>query len=477
MSTDVNMSIHNSTIQNLERGVLERVFFVKNDEGKYIAPPKPVEDIFRIRLGYFADLLLPHLPPTSEYSYDEFVETYSGRKKTVYTNAVKSLRVKPLNDRDSTLTVFLKAEKTNLSAKPDPPARIISPRNPRYNVEVGCYLKKMEHALYKGIKNVFGETTISKGLNSQQVGHLLETKWNRYSDPVAVGLDAVRFDQHISKAALEFEHNIYNRYWKCPKLRKLLLAQLNNRCFGTVLDGKLKYKTVGGRMSGDMNTGMGNCLIMCAMIHAYMKSLGVRKYSLINNGDDCVVIFEKRFLTRFSASLGRWFLAMGFNIKAEEPVYVLEQIEFCQTKPVWTPEGYIMVRNPKTAIAKDCISVKPLDNHKTYERWVSSVGQCGMSLTGGIPIFQNFYLSLTKAGRGRKIIENETTMEGGLYIMSKGMKREKQVVHSRTRFSFYLAFGILPDLQECIEEYYDQVTPYFNKTEASRLPDCPVWWI
>jgi hypothetical protein len=483
MSTDVNMSIHNNNIQNLERAVLERVFFVKRlnpktNKEEFMFPPVPKENVFKERLSYFEELVVRNMSPTTPYSYDGFVDTYKGRKHTIYANAVESLRVKPLDfRRDSDIKVFIKAEKTNLTEKPDPVPRVISPCNTRMNVEIGCYLKKIEHQLYKSIKYIFRETTISKGLNALQTARLIETKWKKFHHPVAVGLDAKRFDEHVSTEALQFEHRIYNKFWKCPKLRKLLSTQLRSRCFGFCPDGKLKYVVDGRRMSGAMNTGLGNCVIMCAMVHAYMKSTGIRKYSLINNGDDCVVIFEKRHLLKFSVSLESYFLDFGFSMTVEEPVYILEQIVFCQAQPVWTPDGYIMVRQPKIAIAKDCICVKPLNNNKTYDRWVGSVGKCGMSLSGGIPIMQNFYNSFIRASNGAKEIINELTLESGLAIMAKGMHRNFSYICEQTRFSFYLAFNILPDMQIELENYYDSNTPCFRNLSKSNYPSVPVWWI
>jgi hypothetical protein len=51
---------------------------------------------------------------------------------------------------------------------------------------------------------------------------------------------------------------------------------------------------------------------------------------LANNGDDCVIIIEKRHLKKLD-DLPSWFLTMGFRMEVEKPVYEFEQIEFCQT--------------------------------------------------------------------------------------------------------------------------------------------------
>lgn len=88
----------------------------------------------------------------------------------MYEQAVASLRDVPVNRGDAMLKTFVKAEKINFTAKPDPAPRIIQPRSPRYNVELGRYVKVVEKHLYKAVARVFHEVTICKGLNAHDRG-------------------------------------------------------------------------------------------------------------------------------------------------------------------------------------------------------------------------------------------------------------------------------------------------------------------
>jgi hypothetical protein len=304
-------------------------------------------------------------------------------------------------------------------------------------------------------------------LNAQQRGKLVARKWNRFRTPVAVGLDASRFDQHVSVDALRWEHSIYRLMNNDPEFAELLSWQIRNKGFGSARDGKVKYKVSGCRMSGDMNTALGNCLLMSSMVYAYLQHKGV-KGSLINDGDDCVVFMEKRDLLRFSEGLDAWFTEMGFTMKVEDPVDVLEQVEFCQCRPIWTEDGYLMVRNVRQSLAKDSISLKPLDNFKVFEKWCFEVGGCGLSLTGGIPIVSHFYKCLQRASHGRSSgrLGYDPVFETGMRMMAKGMSRELcDKIHPKTRFSFYLAFGIQPDNQVLWEEYYDAYALQYTVAE------------
>ncbi len=160
---------------------------------------------------------------------------------------------------------------------------------------------------------------------------------------------------------------------------------------------------------------------MCMMIKAYADFRHVN-VQLANNGDDCVVFMEKGDLARFQSMLDGWFREMGFNMVVEEPSYVFEHIEFCQTKPVFDGTRWVMCRNPWTAIAKDSVLLKnPNSVNKSFlQTWLYAVGTGGLALAGGLPVFQSFY---------------------------------------KARVSFYYAFGVTPDEQVELEKYYDSMLP------------------
>lgn len=481
LSLPNNYLVHNSSLQNLARGVLTRVLLVKGQP-----TPKPREGIYMKRLRIFRNFLVSRFSTTTPVSRQEFVDYYQGRRKTLYQNAADSLLTRSINQTDAHIKAFVKAEFINSDDKPDPDPRVISPRDPRYNVEVGRYLRPIEHKLYRVVERLFGEPTILKGYNASQTGKIFENKWAKYRCPVAIGLDASRFDQHVSVQALEWEHSIYNNIYKSGELRKLLRWQLHNTVKGYCRDGSLRYKTDGCRMSGDMNTSMGNCLIMCGLVHSYLAERGITG-SLANNGDDCVVIIEQRDETRFTTGLVEWFLEMGFSMKVEKPVYEIEQIEFCQTHPVWCDDTYIMVRNFPKSISKDCLSLKILSSRKTCKSWIDAVGQGGLSLTGRIPVYQDFYTAFIKIGQSIKLAPNnrksssrrknvpDAEISNGISWLSKGMARHYGDVSPKTRHSFYLAFGTTPDQQIELERFYQQVIWEFGVKPIEVLQHLPNW--
>lgn len=429
--------------------------------------PDDSDTIYDRRLEAIQKRILELCPKVSPLEREEFPLQYTGKKRTIYQNAVESLYSRDISRKDGELSNFTKTERTT---KQGAVPRNISPRDPRYNVEVGRVIKPAESILLNGIAKMLGSKTVMKGMNASQIGAEFHRKWEVMGGDgraVAIGLDASRFDQHVSRQALAWEHKFYLGLLRSPKDRKwlanLLQWQIHNKAFGRCADGWLRYEIEGTRCSGDMNTGLGNCLIACSLLIAYCTERRV-PFELANNGDDCVIICDKKHLDRFSDGLDHWFKEMGFNMVVEEPVYELEKVVFCQSQPVFDGASWTMVRDPRSCIAKDCISLKPWNNQKEYESWIKCVGLSGTSLAGGIPVLDSFYRAFTRAGRDAKPLSLiDPTLHGGLFWQSKGMHRRELKVTETSRYSFWRAFGITPDEQRCIEAEYDATTPYYQK--------------
>lgn len=473
VSPEVKYGVFNSNFNNCERAILERLYYIKRD-GVFMSPPIPVREEFFNRLEEQTNHFSKLVQYTPRMTAEQFCGSYAGRRRTVYENAHKSLQINPLEIKDSYISFFIKCEKVNFTEKDDPVPRGISPRSPRYHVELGRYIKPIEKKLYTKIAEMYGARTVFKGLNAHARAKFLRSHWEYFDEPIAIGLDASRFDQHISKTALEWEHSIYMMYFRGDKhLRKLLQWQLVNKGYCRVVDGTMKFTLDGRRMSGDMNTALGNCLIMSSLIHSYVSSY-TRKFRLANDGDDCVLIVEKRDYNAIIAGLSDWFLEMGFTMKVEDPVSEFEKIIFCQSQPVCVNGTWLMVRNPYTALAKDCLSIKPLDSESLFKRWIAAVGEGGLSLAGQVPIWQEFYKQLYDSAEGAKPLKGDPSQDTGLNILCKGMRQTHGVIQDSTRLSFYVAFGIEPARQRAIENYFKQhqltFTEQNNFGRAAMLP-------
>lgn len=466
-SPNTSFVIHNNSINNLRRAVLERVLF-HEEGGQFVPPHVPSRIHVLAQLTPFRRLLLKNTLITSPRSFEHVLRSYSGLKLLRYQRALESFNIDNLNVKDAYGSCFHKLEK----ARPDSVPRVVTPRNPRYNLHLFRYFQDMEPKLFKGIKKVFGEVTVFKGFNSRESAYHLRSKWMKYREPVAIGLDATRFDQHVSKHILQWEHSCYVALAPNTKhknhLRKLLNWQINNKVFGRAKDGTLKYTVEGGRMSGDVNTSAGNCLIMCGIIHTFLQQHGI-PCSLANNGDDCVLIMDKEHMQTCLDNIEPYFYTLGFLLKVEKPVFYFEQIEFCQCSPVYDGDEWTMQRNPFKSMSKDLITLMPLANSKQRKEWMRCVGLGGLSLAGGIPVLQEFYSAMIRSTNDVKPTTNPWPyLRSGLFWLNQRMDRKHKTITTEARVSFWLAFGIDVNQQTYLEQFYSQHTFTF---EVLRSPN------
>jgi hypothetical protein len=447
-----NVQTHNNSLANLCRGVGERVLYRNRNLD---LPRKPIsDDIFRHRLAAFRDALVSDIGNQSPVTHDTFVSYYKGPRRLVYQKAVLALALLPVRPRDAILKTFVKAEKHNFDIKFDPAPRVIQPRDPRYNVEVGCYLRPLEHKLYASIDKLFGSPTIMSPYNAYTQAAHLRAKWNKFSQPCCVGLDASRFDQHVSVPALQFEHSVYLRLFRCPKLRKLLHMQIHNRGVARASDGSFRYEVKGSRMSGDMNTSMGNKLLMCLMCLSYLRQLNI-PYEYANNGDDCLIFLERKHLKRLN-NMEKYFEDFGFDIVREKPVTEFEQVEFCQTRPVSSNGIWRMVRKPSTCLTKDVTCVNLGHDVEMYRRLLNDIGSCGLATAADVPVLGSFYRMLKRFGLPGNYMGRWDTEYSYYFRSSHNAVCHNDTPDAHGRYSFWLMSGISPDAQASIEKYFDE---------------------
>nr|UBR90297.1 RNA-dependent RNA polymerase P1-P2 fusion protein [Rose spring dwarf-associated virus] len=449
----LNYQVPNPSLHNALVAVERRVFTVGKGD-KIELPPQPKHHIFD-RLAYFAEGVIRHSGYCKTHTPLELAMSYESGKRSLYLKAVRSLQSSPVNANDAKVTAFLKMEK-HLMCKPIAP-RLICPRSKRYNVELGRRLKFNEKRIMRAIDAMFESPTILSGYDSFRVGRIVAAKWGKFRDPVAIGVDASRFDQHVSRQALKFEHSVYNGIFCDPILKKLLKWQLRNDVVLFVEDKMLQFTIDRMRMSGDINTSMGNKIIMTGLMHLYFRDLGVQA-ELCNNGDDCVIICEKKDQSKFD-NLAAWFLDFGFSMAIEEPVYELEKLEFCQGHPLCINGSYRMVRKPES-MSKDAHSMLSMKHHEDVKTFLSATAQCGLVLNSGVPILEAFHRCLYRTSGYKKVSEGliKKVISYGQDERLGGRRaiREEPVTMGN-RMSFWKAYGVDPKTQVLVERYFDNL--------------------
>lgn len=448
MGGSESWGVHNNSKSNLKRALIERVLTVESG-GKQVLPPQPAVGFVRSEMAGFTKRLLHAVRRVPTMSTDEFVDTYVGRKRSMYAQVASDLEFNPVTRKDAYIMPFIKDEKTNLTRKGDPCPRIIHPRSARFNVAIGVHLKPMEKPIFRGIAAIFGSTTVMKGLNASERGLILEEKWKRFNTPVAILLDAKRFDQHVSRDVIKWEHHVEEKI----AMDRVELHRLNgfrrvNSCFMRTNEGGYKYQLNGIRMSGDMDTAMGNCLTMCGMTYSFMAHIGIQTYEYMNDGDDGVLIVEGGDASLVLDHFKDYFLKFGFTMKLEGTASVIEEVEFCQARPVFDGQQYRFVRDPRVCLDKDSLSLKGSTDVDTMRHLRDAIGWCGLSLAGDMPIFNEFYKSMIEFQEQERISEFTT----GMQFLARNMVPKYRIPTDATRLSFYLAFNIPPDNQIIVED-------------------------
>jgi len=458
LSPDCKYKIFEHNVDTMIRTITERAEYVPDKiNGGFTKTPTVDPVKFNKAMKPFKRAIARHIRFSTRMDALKYVSYYKGPKYQMYERARVSLLEEGLVEKDYRVSFFLKTE---LYAK-DTANRLISPMSARYNLELGRYIKVIEKQLYKDIDKVFGGKTVFKSMNPLETGIAIKEMFDEFNDPVARSGDAVRFDVHVHKYALKHEFSVYKRYFPNDTyLDFLLKKQIKYKGHAYFHDGKITYDKEGNRISGAVNTASGNVLLMCSMIYNLWTHICTKynrpdfKLRLGDAGDDFFIVCERKDGWMIDETIETYLYELGFTVTMETPIDIIEQLEFCQTHPVWTPEGYLMVRIPQKAIAKDSISVKPLINEKNARSWAQCVGQGGLSLTGGIPVWQEFYKTMERYGKGAKCWKDGKNMQTGLFWMARNMNRKERDVHPETRISFHKAFNIPVHWQLSIEEFY-----------------------
>lgn len=403
------------------------------------------------------------IPLTSANSLFDMPKRYSGAKRARYEAAVDALCRFGLFAKDSFCSMFVKGERIDGEAKVCPDPRAIQFRGAKYCVALAAYLHPIEHFLYNtcaASRGVPKTRNIAKGLNSVDRAELLNTKLSYFQSPVVLSIDASRFDKHVSLELLQIEHGVYLMSNAHAVFAMLLAMQLVNTIFSST---GIKYKVRGRRMSGDMNTACGNCVLMLVMLMAYCHKLNLKRWDCLDDGDDCLLIVEACDVGRVQSSLAAEFLEFGMEMKVEAPVTSLFQVVFCQSSVVeYGIQRFKFVRDYRSVISKALCGLRHWHDPHYRKKVLRAIGTCELVLNLSVPVLQAFALA---------VLRNSGGLVNDLYYAPDGLKAravrdfkalglDPRTLSARPieecgRRSFELAFGLSPQDQITLERGLD----------------------
>lgn len=463
-------------VSTLHHAVLERGILVKTEGGFSHRPSPGAGASFDSFLEAYREVA----EPTRKLTTAEFLRSRPSRLRKIYSLAASRNETDWFDlDREAITSGFVKVEKTKqpcgnvfdggVSKAPVP--RLINPRSPRFNTKLGAYTIACEHTIYSNIGQLFGKPCIAKGMNMDARATTLREMWDDMSDPVCVGMDASRFDQHTGALPLRFEHEVLKTHFPGDHtLGWLLNAQLRNVMYGRTLDGEIRAELLDMRMSGDMNTALGNCVITSALLWMRIRELGIHAYALVD-GDDSVLIMERRDYARYFDGASEWFLNYGYNMVIENPVDHFEQICFCQTQPIMVGDGWRMVRDPRKALNNDYAGHQKCANPEYVKNLFHAIGSAGLSLCSGVPVMQEFYLMGLRLGHftAKRKTMIEMQLQGWHHLAKLHGTKKASPVTDASRMSFWIAFGIPPHDQVSLEEHLKSMQFTFSVQQAPGI--------
>lgn len=367
----------------------------------------------------------------------DVVNQYKGRWKKRYYNAMVSLDRKPISRSDFFVNMFVKDDKETTYAEKAP--RAIQYRNSRGALEMARFTQAFEHDVYQ-MKDSFGTYMFGKGVNMHDIAQDLFVKSTKFYQPAYICLDASKFDAHVSVDILKIVRDMYIALCrhKCESQYVKWLFRHTFVNYGFSRHG-IRFKTRGTRMSGDMDTGLGNTIIMYTNIAILMYVSGVTKWSSTVNGDDSVLIVENSAVTSVLSNMGV-FKKLGFDMKVDV-YHDFNDIDYCKCKPLFTDYGWVMCREPKRVITRFGWSTKKMGK-VALRKYLYTIGMCESAVSFGIPMLHAMARkSVVAAGKCDNLEVNrkkEKQMENQRFWLNKG----NSVISIKTRENFYNLWGI-----------------------------------
>jgi len=411
----------------------------------------------------------------SRWDYLETAHSYTGALRRRYLEAERSLMLDgPVRSSDLRLRAFLKAEKRHCSALAKP--RMIFPRSPRYNLHLASWLKPFEHWLWGNLRrSAFSGTgnsrVVAKGLSPTQRANLIVRKFSEVPDCVVMEVDGKAFEAHLELWQLVQEHSVYSAaYPGDGALRTALNGQLRNSGFTSC---GVRFSREAGRASGDFNTGMGNSIVMLAVVVGCMSALGLSVWDTLVDGDNALVFLRRSDMSRVRPLFATTALAIsGHEMTLERPVDFVEGIRFGQSAPVWCEGGWRMVREWRKVISHGVASHIHLLEPRFALEWTRGVALCEASLAHGVPVlgaWANRLLLLTEGVHRVRWDALRDYQVLGVDFAKVGSRARSPDPFSRQ--SFHRAFGVTPDEQVQLEQGMSRVQLFVAPAAACESTD------
>jgi len=376
----------------------------------------------------------------------QVVNSYKGRHRIKYFRAMVELNTRSLNRTDFYNRGFVKPDKEQESDLTKA-GRLIQFMRPTGALEMGRFTHAVEMQVYS-LQDGYDTKIFGKGGNLHDIAEDLNNKREHFHDPIFLLLDASKFDAHVSAELLRLVAEWYPSLLTHPTEQNYVKWMWSHTYtnYGSTQNG-LRYRTHGTRMSGHMDTGLGNSLIMYAMLTAYMATKQITKYSMSVNGDDSVIVIERADLT--AAKDISFLKDCGFNMKFEHTDN-FSHMDYCQTRPVKTKYGWVLARSPERMLRRIGWSSN-LFGARRGRDFLYSLGKGEKAINYGLPIGYALGQKLLDAAPNGRLLPLDRKKYISYTRQRYWATGREAVIDRETRESFAEAWGMSPEEQELVE--------------------------
>jgi len=308
---------------------------------------------------------------------------------------------------------------------------------------IGPYFKHMERMVYANRHFV-------KHVPVKDRAELLHERF-KYSSRV-VGSDYSSYEKHFDLDTFTIELELYSYMLTNIPQGKWILEMISG-----VLRGMnyCKYTTVSmelpsGRMSGEMNTSLGNGFVNLMLFLYVNQTLGNTNVDCLVEGDDLVGTYEGQELTPVH------YQQLGYTIVLKQ-YRSASEASFCGL--VHDEEDQISVADPtKIMLTIGWTSTRYIDApNSTLIKLLRAKGYSTLYQYAGAPIIQslaNYILRVTKGSTYKIPVEWTFWQQKNIFSTNVKVK----VVGIRTRMLVERVFGYSITEQLDLEEYFDNCT-------------------
>nr|BDU47024.1 RNA-dependent RNA polymerase [Spodoptera litura male-killing virus] len=313
---------------------------IKESTGMFYYPPGPITTLAAYKNRHSPVILEEYEPDAiaglyvhlrkfvchpHSWTREQYVDSFKDNPGKHRAYGIVLDKLKAYGKPVSMVTAFTKLEKLTTTKYKAP--RLIQARHASFNIEYGKFIKPLEQFLtkYHHRRHNFGKGSYDE--IARRVAKL-SRKFTYYTEA-----DHSTFDAHVTVEMLRLSHTFYMSCYKHNKdLIQLARQTIYNRCKTRDND---RYCVRGTRMSGDVDTSLGNCLINYALLKNLLVVLRING-DVIVNGDDSIIFSDQPL----PIEMCRLFLRK-YNMETvfKPSVTNIHQVEFCKLKYIINADG------------------------------------------------------------------------------------------------------------------------------------------